>query len=486
MTVGTDTNDVARLRWFLGLFGLAALFHLVNVGAAYRGARASAASITLVWLLLVLATALAWWPKHPSSAVALCIVIPITAWRDAPVIGNHWVVMTLVSMAVLGAVSAVAISDRRPDLVSVSGVVVPISRGIFFAFYGFSALSKVNRAFLDPTVGCGNYFTDETARSLGWHLGTANGGSAARFVPIAVIFIECSVVVLLARRPTRMAGIVLALAFHGFIAWDGYHSFNDFSCLVYALLVLFLPTDFFTWWSNISTRRARIARMARLSRSIVVVAAASSIVIQLATRGKSWRRFDRDFQNAQWRVISVVASAIVVAYFVSARRRRADMTTDGRLLRPSRAKWLLVFPALAVLNGVSVYAGVKTSYSWNMYSNLVTLPGRANSYLVPSGTPFTSQSSDLAHIVSSKDPSLQRYADQDYSLPVVTLRAYTSSHPDTSVTYIRRGVRYDVAHTRSDPVLSKAVPEWSRRLFAYRSVDNESPARCQPFFLPAN
>jgi hypothetical protein len=44
---------------------------------------------------------------------------------------------------------------------------------------------------------------------------------------------------------------------------------------------------------------------------------------------------------------------------------------------------------------------------------------------------------------------------------------------------------HEVAHAADDPALVEPVPSWQAKLFAFRSLDQHDPNRCQPFFLPA-
>jgi hypothetical protein len=54
-----------------------------------------------------------------------------------------------------------------------------------------------------------------------------------------------------------------------------------------------------------------------------------------------------------------------------------------------------------------------------------------------------------------------------------------------SLTYVRGGLPRSVARAADDPVLVEPVPSWESKLFAFRSLDQTDPARCQPTFLPA-
>jgi len=472
----------ARWRWFVALWALSLLFHLANAGLTSR--------------MLVSPTSASWWgggiavfaivlmvrPDRLLPLLLVSLAVPVLAWLESPVMGNHWLVVTLVSLGIVGATVHSAVRGRSTALLDTTRVLEPMARGVFFVFYSFTTLSKVNRGFLDPIVSCGTYFTDETARSIGWgSLNTAGSPFWGRVVVTAIIIVELSVVALLVIRRTRVLGVFVAVVFHGIIGLDGLHSFADFSSLVYALLLLFLPAEFFTAVS------ARLGRLERFASRAVRYACATAIGLVLVMRGSSlsggWAGFPADARDTVWRVFSLGLAVVVGWYMVS--RRRMGVDRDESITVVPATRWLLAVVLLAFLNGLTPYVGVKTTYSWNMYSNLVTAPGYENGLLIPTAWRWTDRQGDLVTVLSSSDPGLNVYAERRYLLTFTTLRAYTSTHPDARLVYARDRTIREVPSTRADPVLSRPVGGWEKRLFAYRAVDSAAPARCQPYFMPA-
>jgi len=474
----------ARWRWFATLWGFSILFHLLNAGPMYRMFAHPRAASWWGLAIGVLAVALI---ARPDSLVALAglgVAVPVLAWFEAPVMGNHWLVVTLISVAFLLTLVIEVVRSRsmRGNLVDVETALMPVARAVFFVFYTCTTLSKINRAFLNPVVSCATFFTDETARSLGWKsLDTAASPFWGRAIAIAVIVIELSVVALLIVRRTRVLGVFVAVLFHGVIGLDGAHSFADFSALVYALLLLFLPADFFV---AVIDRFAKFAQVVgRIVRLICGAVLVLVLVLQGLTLSNTWAHAMVDVRNVIWRLFSLGAALVMGWYLL--RRSGIGVDPSERASVLPTARWVLVIPVIALLNGVTPYVGVKTAYSWNMYSNLVTAPGYENGLLIPTAWRWTDRQGDLVTVLSSSDPGLNVYAEQRYLLTFTALRAYTSTHPDARLVYARGRTISEVPSTRADPELSRPVGGWEKRLFAYRAVDSAAPARCQPYFMSA-
>ena len=98
---------------------------------------------------------------------------------------------------------------------------------------------------------------------------------------------------------------------------------------------------------------------------------------------------------------------------------------------------------------------------------------------------MTDYQRDLVTVLHSSDPGLQAYAAQHFDIPFLQLRDYLSRHPDASLQYRRNGVTHEVARASDDPALVEPVPSWQSKFFAFRSLDQTDPNRCQPVFLPA-
>lgn len=507
LSVADEWRGDDRTAFFAVWWGLSTLFHVLNVGGSIRmfsepTARSWWYAVLTVSALAMLVLPARAWRAGALCMTLLCAMVLVTAWVESPVVGNHWLVASLVSLGFLFAIGHVAVTRRAEPRAVLEQLFFPVARGVFFVFYSFSALAKVNGAFFDPTVSCANFFADETLRSLGFDSpNTVGTGFWRQLLPITVVMVEIGVVVLLARRNTRVWGVLLAVMFHGLIGLDGHHPFADFTSLVYALLILFLPDDFFVWLRRRLGGAAR--RISLGARWALAAAMVALVLVHGLLLRNSWWDVGDDLKDSVWRCIGAVTAAVVIAYVWSLRRSSPAHTQEHRSVEPRigavstlgtpvlpTARWLLVVPLLAFVNGITPYVGVKTANSWNMYSNLVTADGLENSLLVPVVWRWTDRQDDLVRIVASSDPVLADFGRNGYLLPYTNLREYASQAPTFSVTMVRRGddgqdQLVTVIDSRVEPGLTNPLSGWERRVFAYRYVDALVPARCQPTYLPA-
>ena len=458
-----------RLVVFAWLWALAVVLHLLYLSNSYAAFSSFTADHTVHLALAVAAVALLIRPRSITLLTVVCVLTPVTAWFEAPRLANHWLLASLIALVLL---SAMAVGSSRRDRSVPRSLIedgLPTARIIFLVVYGFCALAKFNSSFIDPTVSCANHFTDEVAHSLGL-TGFSSVGSDwwMHIVPWVVMTIETSVVVLLLIVRTRVLGVILALVFHGVIAFDTAHAFSDFSSVIAALVVLFLPDSFF---ASIEPRlRTPTVRVAVLA----VAGVASALLIWQST-DTGYHSIDAigDVRDVMWWVVWAIVTTGVVVWSVRTRTIAADIG----LLPEDR--WLLAWPALALLIGSGPYLEVRTATSWNMYANLQTARGSSNSFVIPATAELGDAHRDLVRIVSSGDAGLQQYVGTDFEVPFVNLRSYTSTHPDTSVTFIRGGETITVEHTRADPDLGRNLPWWQEKIVVHRSIDTSGAVSCQ-------
>jgi hypothetical protein len=482
------TDGAAVLRVFAVMWAAGTFFHAwVNIRSA--GVLDARGQLGVAHVLMEISAAAV--ILRPSSLRRLGILAALQLWTvflEAPLIGNHWVLAGLVDVALLLVFAAQWRPGRRLDPERVASWFAPVARWCLLGFYFFAAFSKVNSSFFKPAVSCGSFFFDESMRSLG--LGSLVGsrtGALAMLAVWATVLIELSVPVLLADRRFRHVGVMLGLVFHFFIALDRTHLFSDFSSLLDALFVLFLPASFAVW---VLARYGRFGRWAaersgddhaeRVVRWAVVAAVlAISLLLAVNGGGASTRLFDFDRQAA-W-----IAYGLIVVFVVAAYLRTVKPAPVAHPLRLARW-WLAVVPALVVFNGLTPYLELKTGFGWNMYANLETVDGASNHLLVRRTLPLTDAQSDLVRVLDSNDPGLQYYAANDYELAWLQFRIYLSHHPDVSVRYARGDFDvHDVAHAADDPALVAPVPLWQQKLALFRAVDEHDDVRCQPGFAPA-
>lgn len=414
-------------------------------------------------------------PRNLALLVALAVLGLVTLWFEMPVAGSHWVVAALVDVALLLAVLATRGRDRFV------AAFLPLARIVLVGFYAFAAFAKLNRAFFTPEVSCGTYYLDELAGSLGFTLQTQAGGGWSHLVPFAVAGTELSIPLLLTLRRTRTLGVVIALAFHSLIALDQTHLFSDFSSVLAALFVLFLPAGFA---SDVVGRFRRLDASRR--EAVRVAAFAVCAVVQLAQwygEGAGIERLFVDGRAWAWVLYDAIVLALVGWYLW--RRRPAPIVRPFAFAREGAPRWLLIVPALVLLTGLSPYLELRTAYAFNMYSNLETADGESNHFLVTRTLPLVDHQSDLVRIVRTSDPGLRLYVSERYDLPYLQLQDYLSRHRDVAITYVRGGVEHQLDRASDEPDLVEPVPSWKAKFFAYRSLDQTEPARCQPAFLPA-
>lgn len=465
------------LAVFAVLWAIATLFHVwVNPWSQGIQQDPTALAISHVALSVAALVVLCRPRSHPALG-ALAGLGLATAWMEAPVLGNHWLLAALVN---LGLLLAMMVGLRRDgiDDARLAACFVPVARWTLLAFYVFAAFAKLNRAFLSPEVSCAAYYSDELLRSL--DLGTLDPtGAWAGMLPAAVIAVEVAIPLFLAVGRTRQLGVVVGLGYHSVIGLNMTHLFADFSSVLAPLFILFLPPAFAVAVVDLARRNARPARV---TGGLAVIA--STIVLVALWSGPSAVASSvfEDGRALAW-IACDVAVLVLVRRFL--RRPHPGPMGAGTARQPSPAVLLFV-PALAVLNGLSPYLELKTGYGWNMYSNLSTVNGQTNHLLLPGTLALTDVQRDLVRIEATNDPGLGLYVTERYDLPFRQLRAYLSSRPGVSLVYERGGQRRVADPAANDPDLVRPVPNWTQKLQPFRAMDQSMPSRCQPAFLPAH
>ena len=163
-----ERSDV--LAVFAVLWAVATLFHVWGPSGAAFGLFSDSSTLGLLQAAAsVVAVAVLVRPRSIPLLAALAALGPVILWFEAPITGSHWVLASLVDLALLLALIGARGRDR------LESIFVPLARWVLIGFYFFAAFAKLNHAFFTPSASCGNFYFDELAGSLGISVHSATG-----------------------------------------------------------------------------------------------------------------------------------------------------------------------------------------------------------------------------------------------------------------------------------------------------------------------
>jgi hypothetical protein len=440
-------HDGPAPSWFALLVALAVVAHVVgNPPAGSAALRIGDA------VLGASALVLAWRPASRAVWAVVASMVLVTAWLEAPVLGNHWLLAAVFAAAILVAV----VRDRPWSWLATT------VRLLFLTFYAFAAFAKLNTAFLDPAVSCAVFYADQWLGS--WGLPTvADGGGLAMLTIVATIAIELSVPVLLVVPRTRALGVALAAAFHYVISLDIGQHFYDFTAVIFVGLAAFAHDDVTgpmgAWFHRRRATAVVVTAMCAVLLALVVLPLGTTMLV---------------VARAGILVLWIPLGGAIVWLAVRGAGRPVAVA-----MRPSGVAAGLLL-ALVALNGLLPYLGVKTAFGWNMYANLATVDGRANHLII--GPQAEVVAPGYVEVTATTDEQLRAYVGSAWAVPERNLRHHLATRPDATVTFVRADGT-TVSGTGGE--LGQPMPEIVRRLLPLRSVDRSTAPRCQALWLPA-
>jgi len=387
------------------------------------------------------------------GALALAQVAHVAI--DLPDVPNHRCILALVNLALL---MAMLVRRTPADVLDAVG---PAARAITVMLYGFAAFAKLNHDFVDVTVSCAAQFYGHITK---WWPPFPDGSEIRRGVVFGTIAVESLLPVALCIRRLRPLAVGGGLLFHFGLALDATKAFLNFSSVMFALLLLFLPRDCLASLGSVVGRRSG----ARLELAILFVAVAAAGVAGAA----DWERFGGLFYWVRQLVWSTYAVAILA---FTARWCLTSSVPEAPLPRPPLG--VLAVLLLALLNGLAPYLGLKTRTTFDMYSNLRLEADGSNHLLVPRSLDLFGLLRDRVAVLESSDPLLQRYAVAGDEVPYWQLRAAVSSDPSLRVRYRRSGTDRERDPVRA-PESIEPLSWWQRKLVVFRTLGPPSRSEC--------
>jgi hypothetical protein len=395
-------------------------------------------------------------PRRGSLLVASALVV-VSVGLEMPFTGNHWLVAGLVSLVVL-------VSGGRPH------GFLPGARWVLLVFYSFAAFAKLNTGFLDPDVSCAVFYSNQMLTSYG--LGSLTPTSPVASIAIwTTVLVELSVPILLIVRRTRYWGVALGTVFHVLISFDLSQHFFDFTSVLVALFMLFLPDESI---ERLESRQGRIAEATR-RRALLMWVMITALLVLLASLPVT---------APSQQLLETVPFAIWIPFSLLWCWQVLRVSRPGERLPTRLSPALALVVLLTFVNGLTPYTEIKTAYGFNMYANLVTAGGESNHLVIRSTMPLRDGYKGPVEIIRSSDPGLELYRDRGYLIAYPQLRRYLAVHPEVSLEYRRNGQVVAIDRASQNPELVEPGPWWWRFL-PLRAIDRLSPPRCQDVFLPA-
>lgn len=391
-------------------------------------------------------------PDNTRARIATAILIPLSVWFEAPIVGNHWLLAGIVSLALLVASFA---SDPWAWF-------APTARVLVLGFYSFAAFAKLNEGFFDTVASCGVFYTNQSLDGVRLPE-LPSGGALAMVVLVGVAAIELCVPLLLLVRQTRFLGVMLAATFHFLISLDVNQHFYDFSSVLFALFALFL--------TDAAIKRLAEVQLSMLMQTLTLAAVGCLLYLTTSSNNPDILKAVTFLAIGPW----VVYGLIILKRIW---RERYEGNTVGAIRVVSPVAAILL--ALVILNGLTPYLEIKTSTSWNMYANLVTGDGESNHLIVPRTWAPLGEGETFVRVLDTNDAKLEGYIDSGYEVPLSNLNRYLSDDSDASVTYVADGVERTLIG--ADAVSPNVFID---KFVSFRSIDTEDPPRCQFQFLPA-
>lgn len=449
-------------RFFAILFALSSAAHVAT--------HLPQASFSASWGLGVAVFLGAMWLIHQTSVRAFLVLSILQIMHvivDAPYNPDHWLLVFFVNLAALWAASKVWRADGTVTPERFMEVLTPAARLLFVVCYGFAAFAKYNTDFL--------FSENSVARELlGYQIGAVPTLSWLVWPPaVAWITLVCetAVPVFLFWNRTRYLGILVGVFFHAALIISPAVKVFDFTILVYTMLYLFSPDGFE------ARVQARIAgfrqQLPALARAIdrwqgFLLITAGAVLIAVSTQSPLLA-IPPQLLWARWMVVMLVVTCI------------GGLTVVGLLSGSSPVSSIRWWPrsavpyaivALALLNGLCPYLGLKTQGSFTMFSNLRTEAGDWNHLIMPSSVRVADQYQDrLVRVLASNDPVLnKKYVERDLLATEFELRRRIMDEPSLGLTVERDGQQIVLEPAIQDEELGEPLGLLPRKLLIFRPV----------------
>jgi hypothetical protein len=431
---------------------------------------------------------LLFFPERIWAIAVFALAHSILLWFDFPAAANHSVLAFLVNAALLVGCATVVRSrtDQLPQRRLWQNVQGPI-RVTVVVVYAMAVFHKLNSSFFDPRVSCA---TSQLAKMFELH-GFPEGPSdlaPLEFNIYLTLILEIAILGFLLWPRFSYVGALIGLVFHTAVGWA---QFFDFATVVFALYLFFLP------WDGLERALAAIPRRAGAWFVAGLLLLAATSVYYHGIRNDpdmlGWPGWSLQADTVICLLWTAMIWPVLLPVFLSKSVREGVSRWRGTPLA-----W--VIPAVALVNGITSYLGLKTVANYSMFSNLRTEGGQTNHFLIPAGRFFLANyQNDLARVQyldAQPPPTLPlevRLAGgrrwirrnsrwmretRETRVPFIevqrTLQLWRAiGYTSISMGYERGGVWHEVTNAFSHAELMRPLSFWQRKLLAFRAVQDD-------------
>ncbi len=434
--VATETQQLFATMWAVGH-----VVHLINhTGGAFETVTGTVTFVLAIFTIRFRHDA-RWLIALAASQVADVV------W-ELPQAPDHW---NLAAAANLGLLITWLISRDTNGLVERAA---PSLRAVVTIAYSAAAVAKWNTSFLDPDSSCGVVLAHIATLSVTDALPALDGAHIALSLGA-----ESLIAIGLLVPSWRRFAALLGLSFHFLVSLSPAMLVADFTTILAALFVLFLPTEHRQEMAERSFAtfdRLREVPTSQLIVFTVFVGGVLGHVSSFASRAALW--------------VTVTAYMIVMLRHSLATRR----SPFSRVVvwRPSLAS--LVACGLVLALALSPYLGGRTTGVFTMFSNLRT-EGVATNHLFMPAIDLGDWQNEVVELRSSSSEAVTEWADDGLVLPRVDLARRVHADPELLVEVEVHGevVQFGPNGAGIDR------PSWFVRLFtSFRPFATDRPNPC--------
>lgn len=415
---------------------------------------------------------------RPRSVILLLLLAAtqVIHWfADKPIPSNHYIMMMFLDVAVFLAAYVYYYNrdkmGQRQARDLFYDTFASTGRYLLLVMYFYGIFHKINTDFLDPRVSCAVVLYER----LTWFVGLDGWGFGRWGAIVATFVIEGVAMVMLFTKRWKAIGFIIGIPFHTLIGFTGYAFYMDFSALVYALYVLFLPREAYgklNGWVEAfrSARGLSLDRLASLARRglavLLAVFGAYTAAVMLTSSGPYYVYYFMPW----WAVYSAIFYVVVIRLVVTSRYR----PEEHFFAFPRKA--FLLLPILFTINGFAPYIGLKTGQAITMFSNLHVEGGETNHLLFPRLPYLFDYTAKPVRVLASNDPELQEYAEKHVEIVEFELARHLDNDPGAFALVEWQGETMTVSRSIEDSYARQ--PWFLKKILFFKPVDWVRPKAC--------